>query len=69
MWSQQSSGMVRVKGIAEFIGMGMGYMDQASLDRTVDVALSHGFTQIITKKPEAAASTCTARDKATTEVE
>ena len=60
----------QMKEIAKLVGTGgkgVGYLEPASYDRTVDVLLSGGSTPIITKKPEAGAWTHAVWDKAMTE--
>ncbi len=60
----------QMKEIAKLIGTGgkgIGYLDPAAFDQTVDVLLTGGSTPIITKKPEGA-WTHSVWDKAETEL-
>jgi NitT/TauT family transport system substrate-binding protein len=46
-----------MKEIAKLVGIGgkgVGYLDPAAFDQTVDILLTGGSTPIITKKPEGA---------------
>ncbi len=59
-----------MKEIAKLVGTGgkgIGYLDPAAYEQTVDVLLTGGSTPIITKKPEGA-WTHSVWDKAMTEL-